>query len=747
MYLKRLELNGFKSFAKKTSLAFDVPISAIVGPNGSGKSNIAEAFRWTLGEQSIKSLRGKKGEDLIFNGAGVSSRMNRASVTLVFDNSKKQFDIDFPEIAIERVVYRDGINEYSINGSKVRLRDIIELLSQVSLGTSNHHIISQNEADRILGASLKDRRLMIEDALGLRVYHWKIGESEKKFSKTAENIKEAQSLRREIGGHVRFLQKEAEKIEKVNVLKDELFNLYKDFFKKEGEYIISNKKNLEKEQEEVKKNLEIVENEIKKIDLARADIVNEEERGSEEGAIEKSLSELRSKKDELGRLIGRLEGIIELKEQETASTTQSAGKQEPVLPVITVGSFVDELEQIIDDAKTSETLDEAVSFLEEIRFALMSFKEENLHDEEYEEENITAVNEGLEKLIQEKETIEKDIEKLNISEKELENRIKLFKSESTEERIKMAEREHKYFEVKEKHVDLVASLRSLQNLHATITYREDETVHELCEAEKIFGIEKKKELEDIFKKNEVEQAHSSDDNVVYKKNIERLKIRIEESGPLGEAVLGEYEEIKKRDEFLEKEINDLTESQASLKKLIVELEEKLEAEFKRGVEKINVEFQKFFELMFGGGKAGLYVARVGRLRSEEELKEFGGNEEEFEEGIDISVNLPRKKIKSLEMLSGGERALTSIALLFAMSQVNPPPFLVLDETDAALDEANSRKYGDMLCNLSQHTQLIIITHNRETMSRAEVLYGVTMGRDGISKLLSVRFDEAVKIAK
>jgi len=107
--------------------------------------------------------------------------------------------------------------------------------------------------------------------------------------------------------------------------------------------------------------------------------------------------------------------------------------------------------------------------------------------------------------------------------------------------------------------------------------------------------------------------------------------------------------------------------------------------------------------------------------------------------------LPRKKIRGLEVLSGGERALTSIALLFAMSQVNPPPFLVLDETDAALDEANSRRYGDMIEDLSRHSQLILITHNRETMRRAGILYGVTMGRDSISKLLSVKFDEAVAV--
>lgn len=122
-------------------------------------------------------------------------------------------------------------------------------------------------------------------------------------------------------------------------------------------------------------------------------------------------------------------------------------------------------------------------------------------------------------------------------------------------------------------------------------------------------------------------------------------------------------------------------------------------------------------------------------------------EEETEIGVDIHVNLPRKKIKGLEMLSGGERALTSIALLFAISQVNPPPFIILDETDAALDEANSRKYGDMVTNLSKNSQLIVITHNRETMSRAGILYGVTMGREGFSKLLSIAFNEAVAVAK
>src|SRR3989344_5435002 len=123
--LKSLELSGFKSFSKKTILIFDTPITAIVGPNGSGKSNVAEAFRWVLGEQSLKSLRGKRGEDLIFNGGEDGGRGNRASVTVVFDNLDRTFGVDFEEVTFTRTVHRDGLNDYELNGRRVRLRDIL----------------------------------------------------------------------------------------------------------------------------------------------------------------------------------------------------------------------------------------------------------------------------------------------------------------------------------------------------------------------------------------------------------------------------------------------------------------------------------------------------------------------------------------------------------------------------------------------------------------------------------------------
>jgi len=221
----------------------------------------------------------------------------------------------------------------------------------------------------------------------------------------------------------------------------------------------------------------------------------------------------------------------------------------------------------------------------------------------------------------------------------------------------------------------------------------------------------------------------------------------------------EYRDASEREAFFEKELNDLAAAAASLKNLIRDLEKELSGKFRDGLDAVNKEFTKLFALMFDGGSASLVrVQEAVRRQASSALDEEGEaegkdedadaeEEQEFVEGVDISLSIPRKRVKSLVMLSGGERALTSIALIFAMSSVNPPPFLVLDETDAALDESNSRRYGDMVESLAKKSQLILITHNRETMSRAGILYGVTMGGDGVSKVLSVKLEEAVKVAK
>jgi len=245
-------------------------------------------------------------------------------------------------------------------------------------------------------------------------------------------------------------------------------------------------------------------------------------------------------------------------------------------------------------------------------------------------------------------------------------------------------------------------------------------------------------------------AENRDIQFERKRYLEKLKIRVEDAGVgNSEEILKEYEDVTERDQFLMRELEDMETTKTKLYGLVADLELRIETEFKAGITKINEAFERFFSVMFGGGTAGLSVVKQERRKrqTDEESLDIEESEAETEEGVEITVSLPRKKIKSLMMLSGGERALTSIALLFAMSRVNPPPFIILDETDAALDEANSRKYGDMISDLSAYSQLILITHNRETMSRAGVLYGITMGSSGVSKLLSIAFDEAVKVAK
>src|SRR5450830_307048 len=207
MRLNTLEINGFKSFAQKTVLGFESPIVSIVGPNGSGKSNVVEAIRFVLGEQSMKSMRGKGGSDLVFKGSKNLSKGSRAAVTIYFNNIDKVFkltndggediNLNYDVISISREVFSDGLNKYILNGTEVRLKDIHNLLASVNIGSSGHHIISQGEADRILNANARDRREMVEDALGLKIYQYKIKESERKLERTNENMKEVTMLRRE----------------------------------------------------------------------------------------------------------------------------------------------------------------------------------------------------------------------------------------------------------------------------------------------------------------------------------------------------------------------------------------------------------------------------------------------------------------------------------------------------------------------------------------------------------------------
>ncbi len=719
MRLKTLELNGFKSFSQKTILGFESSIICIVGPNGSGKSNVVEALRFVLGEQSMKSMRGKTGVDLIFKGSKNLSKKMQATVTIYFNNSDKVFklgndegdniNLNYDVISISREVYSDGLNKYILNGTEVRLKDIHNLLASVNIGSSGHHIISQGEADRILNASPKDRKEMVEDALGLKIYQYKIKESERKLERTENNMREVTMLRRENAPHLQFFKKQVEKFKKAQEMQTELAAFYRKYLKKESVYLDKEKSSLSVKKSEISHELKSIAAKIS--DTEDANSARGNKKIEELKIIEQKLNENHRLKSEMERKLGRIEGMIEAKQNRVKISGRCP----------TCGRELGEIsaEQIANRENNEKELAELKNSQAEILSQIKKIQEE---------------------------------------EAELLKSAEIFKQKINQEMETLRDLEKEKFKFKVRHQELTSALELVNIKEGSLKVRIEAFENEIKEGVALVGPEI---LSYPSNENQPWAGKEIDETTQeeLKRRIERLKIKLEDAGIGGGAeVFKEFKEVSERDEFLAKEMEDLTKSVTILQKLIADLKEKIDLEFKEGVKKINKEFQEFFSLMFGGGTGSLAIVVENKKRiKDEEFEEIdesasaegSGETKEiaFEQGIEINVSLPHKKVKELHALSGGERSLASIALLFAMSQVNPPPFLVLDETDAALDEANSRKYGDMLEKLSKHSQLIVVTHNRETMSRADVLYGITIGANDTSKLLSVKFDEATQIAK
>ena len=222
MRLKNIEMQGFKSFADKIYLDFNSGITAIVGPNGSGKSNISDAIRWVMGEQSVKSLRGSRMEDVIFAGTEKRKALGFAEVTLTLDNTDGYFSLDFPEITVTRRVYRSGDGEYYINKTLCRLKDIHELFMDTGLGRDGYSIIGQGKIDSILSTKSEDRRQIFEEAAGISKYKYRKLEAERKLVQTVDNLTRVKDILSELEGQLGPLERQSEKAKRYLILRDEL---------------------------------------------------------------------------------------------------------------------------------------------------------------------------------------------------------------------------------------------------------------------------------------------------------------------------------------------------------------------------------------------------------------------------------------------------------------------------------------------------------------------------------------------
>lgn len=686
----------------------------------------------------MKSLRGKKGEDLIWNGSSVSPggrpqvpRAGKASVTLLFDNRDGHFPVDFQEASLSRKIFRDGLNEYYMSDSQVRLKDVVEFLARIGLGHTKHNIIGQGEVDRVLMASPRERRQIIEEALGLRVYQLKKEEAERKLDASRENMEKVESLIREITPHLKFLKTQAVKAEARDTIRVELLQYQKAYFAKEFRESEKIMREHEAASSPHQKKLEELEGEIAGIRKKIQESENSLGRFEETREAEEKITELERCYRALTHDAGRIEGRLEAEKSRPKQIAQAVDLK---YVKDRVGIFLEMVRDFFDETEISALQERLHSLEKNMRALLADVEKGTIAREEDEAENplIAELAEKKETLGDEIGAVLKEIEATRSSMREQESGYRTAQQEIRSHDRALREKEEERAMVRE-------ALQRLQFEKEQAARRHEELVREFEES----GLAKKDI--DVENQPDVQALVASGDDL--RRKVEKFRLKLEEVGGIDDAVIKEHRDTEARHEFLTKETEDIAQAIASLKELIATLNSQIDTDFKEGFAKIRNEFHDYFRVIFGGGAAKLKLtSRERRVPSPEEdefideaAEEAG---EQVEEGVEIEVDLPKKRIKSLSMLSGGERALTSIALLFAITAVNPPPFLVLDETDAALDEANSKRYAAILRELSKKTQLIIVTHNRETMKQSGILYGVTMGDDGISKLLSLKLEEA-----
>lgn len=758
MYLKKLELNGFKSFAQKTVLDFlpdcDVSnagrcgITAIVGPNGSGKSNVADAIRWAIGEQSSKNLRGKKSEDVIFAGTDKKTRLGTASVTLYFDNTDKRIPIEFTEVAITRKVYRSGESEYLVNGSRVRLMDIVDLLAKAGVGKDSYCVINQGMSDAVLLATPIERRTTFEDAAGVKQYQIEKERALRKIESTKENLARVDSLVIEIEPHLKNLRRQAEKAAqgkeiaaRLRAKQELLYSYLWHHFNEERKVLFDERASLEQALTTMEHNVATLGVMVNQASLAF-------ETNDAEDVLEAEITTLRATLNDAIRgqslLEGRHEGEVEKRREREAVEIIPVDLHFVEARLEEVNTLQTTLIERLKNVERLEDLQDIKEFATVIRERLaelrlqasegsVKMKKVSALSTEERQESDSRLQALEAELARVKETIQ-ETETLVTTKSAALVRIR--------EQGKI-EREHFFAREKEMRQEEYA----LQ--------RKKDALNEL--KVRLARVEVREEDLTALVREELSLAPEAlvyDGTLVERDRLEReiarLKVEVEHIGTIDPLVVDEFQETEKRYAFLTTESIDLKQAIESLKTVAKEMDTKIDEQFQTAFHEIEKKFSEYFKLIFGGGKAEVSLVKVRTRKHEEDEENVEQeaaervDEDDFEYGIDITACPPGKRIHNLSMLSGGERSLTSLALLFAIISHNPPPFAILDEVEAALDEANSRRFSRMLNELSRHTQFVAITHNRETMSQAALLYGVTMSDDGVSKLLSIRLDQVEK---
>ena len=793
MEFKKIQLNGFKSFAEKTDFFIENGLTGIVGPNGCGKSNIVESLRWVMGETSAKSMRGSGMEDVIFSGTSNKASKNIAEVTINLNNEDKDGPIqykNFENIEIRRKIEKDKGSKFYINHKEVRAKDAQMFFADLSTGAHSPSIISQGRIGALVTAKPTDRRTVLEEAAGISGLHVRRHEAELRLSAAENNLKRADELRRQQEKQLSNLQKQAEEATKYKNISDEIKKIeaglyYLRLKDIDNEIKLENEINNEAENEvkNFNQKLEEIEKEIKnqtervtpireknienlsklqRLNLELKGIDEENERiKSEINNIKKSLNTLDEDTDrEKSIIIDATSNEKRLKEEKNElieidtkyfETEKSSNedldfsKKKLQDEINRVKEFIrlkknDEAITLLDDCnQIIEEYAKSFSLNQNIKNESIKRKERiNIIDTEIESwKNLLLNSEKMVKQLSERKN--KLSEQLNSL--ELQPQSQAEKKGQISESLRLSEKENNENQILIDELD--SKIKFLRNdLNTTKENSIEIRERKASSGATIDGLNKRRN--DLLDRVQME-LDLNEGNLLEFSNLEKeeefpdavtqeelLDAKKRERDKLGSVNLRADEETSKYEQEIKKmeqDRQDLVTAIIKLKESINELNQKGRERLLVAFEKVSRKFNEVYTKLFNGGSAKL---------------ELVDSDDPLDAGLDLLVSPPGKRLQSITLLSGGEQALTALSLIFAVFLTNPAPICVLDEVDAPLDDANVTRFCNLLEELTKitTTKFIIVTHHALTMSKMDRLYGVTMPEKGISQLVSVDLQKA-----
>ncbi|HSR93399.1 MAG TPA: AAA family ATPase [Solirubrobacterales bacterium] len=770
MYLRSIEMKGFKSFPARTKLEFSPGVSVIVGPNGSGKSNITDAVLWALGEQSPGAIRGASMQDVISAGGQGVGQRRAAEVEVVIDNSEGRAATELSEIAIQRSLDRSGDGVYRMNGARCRLVDVVEVLSDTNLGREMHSVISQGRVETIIHSKPRERRLLIEEAAGLGKHRKRRRRAELKLRAARDNLDRALDLEREARARLRPLKRQAQAAELGARIEREELELRGRLVAEELRFGADRAKAAEAAAEKARVKRTAIEK--------RLGEVSERRRAAEERFATRDrertqawglLTKLRGDQQRIAVRAAalpdreaRLESALEALRAEFGPLTLDPGSAEGA-PAERARKLEEELSEIeaglsgaTDGLARARSTDVAESERETALAGIQAGAERaGRHARRAEGLLGERHREALRERVAAGEELLDDVRSAAAVVAAVETAIRA-RVEGIEAKVVGTDGDGDAIAEEMRACSLQES-----ELQVEMKAASDELTEAQVEAAHLGDrrAEAAKELASIAERlgeevEPAEEALSDEERADIDRRLLRLERRRAQIGPVNPLAEQEYEEAREQVESLQAQREDTERGMRELEALIRDIDREIERAFEQTFEATAKNFEEMVEHLFPGGRGRLRRVSLHPVRDFEETEaegteaeegEEGSEEEEREElGVEIEVTPAGKSTRKLSLLSGGEKSLVALAFVFAVFLARPCPFYILDEVEAALDDANIDRFLQLIRRFSDRAQFVIVTHQKRTMDAADVLYGVTMGGDGVTKVVSRRLPREIE---